>query len=33
MELMKKPAFTRGLSRFLEKLSSAGVAVYMKMIG
>ena len=32
MELLKKPAFTRSLDRFLEKLSSAGIAVYMKMI-
>jgi hypothetical protein len=31
-ELLKKPAFTRNLDRFLEKLSSAGIAIYMKMI-
>jgi hexosaminidase len=31
MELLEKPAFTRGLNRFLEKISSAGIAVYMKM--
>jgi hexosaminidase len=31
MELLKKPAFTRGLNRFIEKISSAGIAVYMKM--
>ena len=32
MELLKKPAFTRSLNRFLEKLSSAGIAIYMKII-
>jgi hexosaminidase len=32
MELLKKPAFTRSLNRFLEKLSSAGIAIYLKMI-
>ena len=32
MELMKRPAFTRSLDRFLEKLSSAGIAIYLKMI-
>ena len=31
MELLERPAFTRGLNRFLEKISSAGIAVYMKM--
>jgi hypothetical protein len=31
MELLKKPAFIRGLNRFLEKISSAGIAIYMKM--
>ena len=32
MEIQKKPAFIRDLNRFLEKLSSAGIAIYMKMI-
>jgi len=32
MEILKKPVFTRSLNRFLEKLSSAGIAVYMKLI-
>jgi hexosaminidase len=32
MELLKKPAFTRTLNRFFEKLSSAGIAIYMKVI-
>jgi hypothetical protein len=32
MELLKKPAFTRSLNRFLEKLSSAGIVIYMKVI-
>jgi hypothetical protein len=32
IELLKKPAFSRSLNRFLEKLSSAGIAIYMKMI-
>jgi hexosaminidase len=31
LTLLKKPAFTSGLNRFFEKLSSAGIAVYMKM--
>jgi hexosaminidase len=32
MTLLKKPAFKRGLKRFFEKLSSAGTALYMKII-
>ncbi len=32
MELLQKPAITRSMNRLLEKLSSAGIAIYMKMI-
>jgi hexosaminidase len=32
MELMKKPAIVRSLNRFLEKISSSGIAMYMKLI-
>ncbi len=32
MELLEKPPFARSMNRFLEKLSSAGITIYLKII-